>query len=276
MGYENLKFKTDGRSSPEPKAWFVNLTLKSGNKKVGSVPVSTSSKETCPNTCPLKANGSCYADGGPLAIFWKKVTEQKAGASYDRFLTSVADLPDGQFWRHNQAGDLKPSDNNDDDIDAPALVKLVEANRGKAGFTYTHYDVIDSPLNNYAVTVANRNGFTVNLSGNNVAHADRLVKADCGPVVSVLPIEYERTTKKTEAGKVWAETLPEYKDRLATLPTTTPDGHRLVVCPATFADDVSCANCKLCQKVNRKTIVGFPAHGRSKRKADAIAQGAAS
>ncbi len=29
----------------------------------------------------------------------------------------------------------------------------------------------------------------------------------------------------------------------------------------------------LCAKANRKTIVGFPSHGRSKRKADVIAQG---
>ena len=89
-------------------------------------------------------------------------------------------------------------------------------------------------------------------------------------------IDYERTTQKTDAGKVWAETLPEYKDRLTSLPQTTPAGHRLAVCPATYKDDTACKDCKLCQKANRKVIVGFSAHGRSKRKADAIAQGATS
>lgn len=252
---------------------FVNLTIKSRNKKVGPVPVSTSSKATCPDACPLKETGACYTDGGPLALFWKKVSEQKAGTNYDRFCHNVADLPDGQFWRHNQAGDLKPVDGQPDTIDAPALVKLVEANTGKKGFTFTHYDVIANPVNNYAATVANRNGFTINLSGNTLDHADRLVDADCGPVVAVLPIEYERQTKRTEAGKAWAETEADYKARLRTLPQTTPQGRRVVVCPATFKDNTACVDCQLCQKANRKTIVGFPAHGRSKRKADTIARG---
>ena len=252
---------------------FVNLTIKSRNKKVGPVPVSTSGKETCPDACPLKETGACYADGGPLAIFWKKVSEQKAGANYDRFCHSVAALPDDQFWRHNQAGDLKPIDDQPDTIDAPALVQLVEANRGRRGFTFTHYDVIENPLNDYAVSVANGNGFTINLSGNTLDHADQLAHSGCGPVVSVLPIEYERTTKRTDAGKVWAETEAEYKARLRTLPQTTPAGRRVVVCPATYKDDTACVDCQLCQKANRKTIVGFPAHGRSRRKADAIARG---
>ena len=128
-------------------------------------------------------------------------------------------------------------------------------------------------LNDYAVSVANSNGFTINLSGNTLEHADQLVDDDCGPVVSVLPIEYERQTKRTDAGKAWAETEPEYKVRLRTLPQTTPKGRRVVVCPATYKDNTACVDCQLCQKANRKTIVGFPAHGRSKRKADTIARG---
>ena len=252
---------------------YVNLTIKSRNKKVGPVPVSTSGKETCPDACPLK-NGPCYADGGPLAIFWKKVSEQKAGTNYDRFCANVADLPAGQFWRHNQAGDLKPIDGQSDTIDAPALVKLVEANRGKKGFTFTHFDVIKNPMNDYAVSVANQNGFTVNLSANTLTHADQLAETKAGPVAAVLPIEYERQTMKADTGKVWAETIAEYKARLNTLPTTTPAGRRVVVCPATYQDKMSCVDCQLCQKVKRSAIVGFPAHGRSKRKADAIAQGA--
>jgi hypothetical protein len=254
---------------------YINLTIKSRNKKVGAVPVSTSGRETCPDACPMKKGGACYADGGPLALFWNKVTEHKAGATYDRFLQSVASLPAGQFWRHNQAGDLKPDANLTQTIDAPALVRLVEANAGKKGFTFTHYDVINNLMNNYAVSVANRNGFTINLSGNNVQHADQLVDTKCGPVVSVLPLEYERKTKKAEKGKTWAETIAEYKGRLSALPNTTPAGHRIVVCPATYLDNMACTNCQLCSKANRSAIVGFPAHGRSRRKADAIAQGGA-
>ena len=76
----------------------------------------------------------------------------------------------------------------------------MEANRGRRGFTFSHFDPIENPLNNYALAMANNNGFTINLSGNDVNHADRLADTNCGPVVSVLPIEYERRTERTPAG----------------------------------------------------------------------------
>ena len=249
----------------------VNLTLKSRNQKVGKVPVSTSGKGTCPDTCPMKASGACYASGGPLALFWDKVTNNEAGTNYDRFLQQVKELPEGQFWRHNQAGDLQPSPQFADTIDAPKLVDLVEANRGKCGFTFTHYSPIDNMVNEFAIYAANQNGFTINLSGNTPEHADQLAATNCGPVVSVLPLEYQRKGK----GKEFTESLDEYKARLATLPQTTPGGRKLVVCPATYRENTNCNDCRLCQKANRKTVVGFPSHGRSKRKADAIARGAA-
>jgi len=50
----------------------------------------------------------------------------------------------------------------------------------------------------------------------------------------------------------------------------TPAGRKVVVCPATIRDDVSCASCQLCQR-QRDFIIGFPAHGTSKKKASAIA-----
>ena len=168
-------------------------------------------------------------------------------------------------------GDLEPSAKVADTIDGPKLVQLVEANKGRNGFTFTHYDPIKNMVNEFAIHAANKNGFTINLSGNNVDHADRLADVDCGPVVSILPIEYQRQGK----GKEYTETEQAYKARLATLPQTTPKGRKIVVCPATYREGMSCNDCRLCAKANRKTIVGFPAHGRSKRKADVIAQGAA-
>ncbi|MFZ9994271.1 MAG: DUF7227 family protein [Steroidobacteraceae bacterium] len=65
--------------------------------------------------------------------------------------------------------------------------------------------------------------------------------------------------------------MSEYRDRLATLPQTTPGGRRIAPCPATYRDDVSCSTCQLCQRRRRGVIVGFPAHGVSKRKVSAIA-----
>ena len=220
----------------------VHLTARSSNVKTGPIPVSTSGAQTCPNSCPFKKNG-CYADGGPLAMHWRKVTEGERGTEWATFCDTIKALPAGQVWRHNQAGDL-PGDG--DNIDAAALWQLVQANGDSRGFTYTHYDMTDAD-NAAAVELANLYGFTVNLSGNDLQHADELAALDIAPVVVVL-------------------------DASVTENTETPAGRKVVVCPATQRDDVTCASCKMCQR-QRDVIIGFPAHGSAKRKASAVAAG---
>ena len=222
----------------------VSLTLKSRNAKTGPIPVSTSSNDTCPAVCPLKDQG-CYAKYGPLGMYWAKVNGGTAGATWGEFVAQIAELPDGALWRHNQAGDLPGTSNA---IDAPALAKLVKANSGKRGFTYTHKPM--TAANARAVRKANAAGFTINLSGNNLAHADALADTGAGPVVVVLPAD-----QKTN--------------------TTTPAGRKVIVCPATIRDDVSCATCQLCQRRDRTIIVGFPAHGAAKRMAETRTSAAA-
>ena len=220
----------------------VHLTLKSRNGKTGPIPVSTTTAETCSPSCPFIDSG-CYAKGGPLAIHWRKVTQGIAGMPWDDFVSQIAALPDGALWRHNQAGDLPGIG---DTIDTAALASLVDANNGKRGFTYTHKPV--TPANVAAIKNANGNGFTINLSGNNLEHADKLAGLDVGPVVVVLPADQTENT-------------------------TTPAGRKVVVCPASIRDDVSCATCKLCAISNRTAIIGFPAHGAAKRKASNVATG---
>lgn len=221
----------------------VHLSLKSANVKTGPIPVSTTEKATCPVSCGMR--DACYASAGPLALHWSAVSSGSRGYAWEEFCADIASLPEGQLWRHNQAGDL-PSDGSA--IDADALSALVEANRasGARGFTYTHHapHVAD---NAYAIASANGNGFTVNLSADTAADADALADLSIGPVVCVLPSD-------------------------ATENTVTPRGRRIVVCPATQRDNVSCATCQLCQRVDRAVIVGFPAHGTFTRKADAIAR----
>ena len=242
----------------------THLTIKSKNRKVGEIPVSTSSADTCPDDCPFKKNG-CYADGGPLAMHWAKVTDRQRGDTFQVFLGKVSALPKGQLWRHNQAGDLPGSNGK---LDADACVDLCLANAGKRGWTYTHYNVLDSDYNANVVKHMVMNGFVVNLSGNSLDHADKLADLDIAPVTTVLPIEYERTSAKGE----WTETLAEYKQRIDIRNVTTPSGRKVTVCPATYMDDVSCETCQLCARL-RDAIVGFPAHGNGKKKADAVANG---
>ncbi len=206
------------------------------------MPVTTSTATTCPTSCPFKANG-CYAYGYPLKGHWDKVTEGERGDDWTTFIDKIKALPPMQKWRHNQAGDL-PGDM--EKLDGKKCIDLAKANEGKRGFTYTHYDVLDNFQNAIIVNSMNHLGFTVNVSANNLDHADKLCDMDIAPVVVVLPIE--QTTN-----------------------TVTPKGRKVVVCPATFKDDVSCASCMLCEKWDRNVVVGFPAHGTSKKKASVVA-----
>ena len=68
------------------------LTAISSNRKVGPIPVSTSSKETCPDDCPLK-DGPCYGEGGPVAIHWKAITKGERGDDFDTFTIKVKAMP---------------------------------------------------------------------------------------------------------------------------------------------------------------------------------------
>lgn len=225
-------------------SYLVHLTPVSRNVKTGPIPVSTTSAITCPTSCPFNNGNGCYAASGPLAIHWRKVTSGNRGDTWDAFLYKIAALPNGQLWRHNAAGDL-PGEG--ETLDTIALGQLVQANKGKRGFTYTHKP-LDTQNEWLAVAHANANGFAVNLSANTLEHADALADMAIAPVTVVLPHD-------------------------ATENTTTPAGRKVVVCPATQRDDVSCATCGLCAVIKRDCIVGFPAHGTFKKKADAIAKG---
>ena len=240
---------------------LYHLTRKSDNAKTGPIPVSTSSAETCPPTCPFNRQneGGCYAAVERLALHWSKVSDGTRGVDFGTFCESIASLPAGQIWRHNQAGDLPGVGAA---VDASALAKLAEANRGRRGFTYTHKPVLGSDptaeANREAIRQANGDGFTVNVSADNLADADAKAELEAGPVAVVLP----STADHSEA---WEAT------RRAPATLATPQGRPVVICPATYRPDVTCAACGLCQRVTRRVIVGFPAHGPAKRKASEVA-----
>jgi hypothetical protein len=220
-----------------------HLAPRSRNAKTGPIPVSTTSADTCPDACPLKAGG-CYAVANfHLRQHWNKVTNGKRGEDYDTFLGKIAALPGGQLWRHNQAGDLPGAG---DTIDITALARLVEANAGRRGFTYTHKPPVGE--NAPAIADANARGFTINLSANNLRHADELASLGIAPVVTVLP-----------------------SDARGHRNIQTPAGRRVVVCPAIYREDVTCASCGLYQRADRPVIIGFPAHGAATAMADAVA-----
>jgi len=242
------------------------FTRKSANSKTGPIPVTTSTSATCPDACPLKVSG-CYAKHDRLGMLWAKLSKTKPGRkfvngankvraiSWQQLIDKVTALPDGTLWRHNQAGDL-PGDNNA--IDGKALGQLTRANRGKRGFTYTHKPM--TARNAAAVAKANAAGFTINLSADNLSEADELAALEVGPVVALLPMR-DIGIGDDESGKTTVRADAVF----------TPAERRVVICPATYRDHVTCQSCQLCQRQSRKVIVGFPAHGAARKAATKIA-----
>lgn len=238
---------------------YTKLTLKSGNRKTGVMPVSMSDRSTCPPSCSFYGKaGGCYAEGWPNSWAWDRVDREQP--AFTAFLVAVKALPEGTVWRHNTAGDLPGQGNA---IDALALSSLVSANQGRRGFTYTHKPVTLEAMrrsadrsvpvsletvraNRAAVSDATLRGFTVNVSCDSLAELDDL--GDALPAVVVLAAP----DKGAEA--------------LAPKTLQTPQGRRVVVCPAQYKDGVTCSSCGLCYRVNRACAVGFWAHGVSKRK----------
>ena len=224
-----------------------HLTRSSSNEKTGPIPVSTSPASTCPDSCPLKDRG-CYVVG-PIKWHWNKVSRGERGSEWEVFLDELRSLPRGQLWRHNQAGDL-PGDN--EEILPEFLKDLVKANQGRKGFTYTHKPVLSEQAgpvesNRAAIKEANAQGFTINLSANGLNHADKLAALGIGPVCTILP-------DQNPVNRI------------------TPQGRKVVICPAQTRDNTTCASCGLCQRADRSVIVGFMPHGSQQKKALEIAR----
>lgn len=215
-----------------------HLSKVSSNVKTGPIPVSTSSRATCPTTCPFRGNG-CYADNHPMRHHWDAVTRGDRGMRLRHFLAAIMALPAGQIWRHNQAGDLPHTSGR---ISRRFIRGIVAANRWRRGFTYTHHR-LDIGENQTLIRYANRNGFVVNVSTESEAAADQAIDAGL-PAVIAVDSEEKRTT--------WH----------------TPAGNTVLVCPAQRSDTKTCSTCQLCYKRGRRVVIAFLAHGTSKRKAN--------
>ncbi|TPN42408.1 hypothetical protein [Mesorhizobium sp. B1-1-6] len=227
----------------------------SRNVKTGPMPVMTSSRETCPDSCPLK-QGGCYAMTGPLKLHWDQVTSGARGSDLDEALKPIRKLNRGAIWRYGQAGDL-PGER--DNIDREGILKIAKASKGKRAIIFTHKP---PSLENLAIIrEAAAEGLNINMSADSIDKADELADLEL-PVAVVLHSEYGR--KKDES-------LSDYRRRVKRLANYTPKGRKIAVCPATYTD-VSCTQCGVCADGDRKgVIVGFPAHGTKKKRVDEIA-----
>lgn len=220
---------------------------KSKNAKIGPMPATNSARATCPPSCPLIGKGGCYADAGfHTRLNWDKLDAGERGTQWPQFVANIAALKPGTVWRHNVSGDLPPI--APDEINEHAVVDLVSANRGKRGFTYTHYPM--NRRNARIVRTANNSGFTINASANNEAQAVAYARRNL-PTVAIISDE--------KRGKDWRK--------------FERGGVNFVRCPAEYRQTVNCLSCKLCSRAKRTTVVGFTVHGSRAASANIIARG---
>src|SRR5207253_1075429 len=128
-----------------------------------------------------------------LAMHWDRVSRGMAGGFWSEFCAKVEALRPCRLWRYAQAGDLP---GYGPQIDGTLLEELVAANTGKNVIAFTHKPVLgDDPVaveNRRLVAAAVEAGFTINLSADNPANADRLAELGIAPIVTVLGRAYAR------------------------------------------------------------------------------------
>ena len=220
----------------------VTITRTSGNTKTGPITTTRTERPSCPSTCALY-NAGCYATLGRERMQWDRLNRHETGVSWDEFVSQIRRIvPNGVLWRHNTAGDLPHNNGN---IDYLKLKQLINANKGKKGFTYSHHVLNDH--NVISLQNANALGFTVNASCESVDEADRVMSEYNIPAVAVVHSEESRRF------------------------FTTTNGRKVVTCPAALhKGKVSCATCGLCQLADREFVIAFPAHGVAKNKVNAV------
>ena len=130
----------------------------------------------------------------------------------------------------------------DEKLDAEKCAELCDASRHTRGWTSTHYNPLDSHNQEVIRKMNSVPGMTVNLSADTMAEADAYSNLGIGPVVVTL-----------------SENTPHRGN-------VTPQGLPIVICPAQTQDEMACSQCKLCQVKDRKSIVGFLAHGTAKKR----------
>lgn len=238
-----------------PEGVRHHLTPFSLGKKLLGLPAHSSSSDTCPRSCPFNVDEGdgkrppCYAKHGPQALHWSALDRGERGGSLEELCREIERFPRGQSWRYGVAGDLPGLG---DVVDGDALDLVVSANNHRQGWAYTHKPVIDDHDNAEAIARANVNGFTVNLSANNLAHADLLLDMGIAPVASVVPDQPD-----------------DWKH------ARTPQGAQVVRCPAEYRDRFACRDCgkgePLCAR-QRDYIIGFTPHGSRRKKLSEIAR----
>jgi len=159
---------------------FSALTQISHNKKTGPIAVSSTGWSSCPPTCG--AREICYAmKGYHTRLHGNAITREERGVTPEQFIKQVAALPPASLFRHNVGGDLWHHAGR---VNSALLRLLTKATSHlRAAWTYTHHK--PNSFNQLAIRRASAEGFTVNLSTEDLDQAVNLKRRGY-PVVCIV------------------------------------------------------------------------------------------
>lgn len=214
----------------------ITLVSKSGNAKTGFVGATYRKVgETCPSTCAHLVSNSCYALTSFTGITQRRSDRSEFdGMNYAAFITGLTDKQlskIGNTVRLHVSGDFFYQDGIDT-VYVQGVKTAHTMNPHVLGYTYTHrwqdFGAYNWPAN-----------LVVNASCDTLEdiHA---AQAAGWPTVT--------TTGPNDTRKRWED-----------------EGVTFLTCPAQTAN-LTCAQCRLCMKSDRKFTIVFRAHGTSKNK----------
>lgn len=204
----------------------------SSNKKLGKGVRATYREvgPTCPQDCQHLQSKSCYAMYAFVKIHADKSEYDKNDANI--IYSYLTNLPLKKKIRHHVSGDfMKPGDEIDNDY-IDAVLAGHKLRPDLQGWTYTHvWKRLDSEEMN------SEKSLTVNASCDTEDDV-RKALSEGWPATMVVDEGFE-------GGRI--------------------DETNVVVCP-NQTHDLSCADCMLCFRKNRKAVVAFRVHGSGKTK----------
>jgi hypothetical protein len=211
------------------------VKLDSGNTKTGHVAVTYRTQDTCPTSCPLMAAG-CYARGRIFGIPARLgVVDEDGEYSAVRALAGPAGtkgaLPQGGLMRANVSGDVLNETGELDTGYAAALSHIATERPDADVFTYTH--------------------------------AWRKLQPDLAPGVTVNASCESAADLEEAAAAGWPTVVTDPGDE-STLIGQTVAGRKVVQCPAQ-TKGLTCDQCRLCARPQRRSTVAFVVHGSGKK-----------
>lgn len=259
LGLALSEANSDERVSTNYKPCLV--IKDSTNRKLGGGMITTYQPEcTCPDKCPLKQSGACYAKNGKTNLIRQRIEAPKAddksvSTSLEQTLTkfTVAALYQTQhkdegepvIFRFSTAGDFAKANTSTLDVKAldnmswaankaHELASIINPGHGFIAYTYTHCEQSYN-TDNAIRGVHEKYGVTVNYSANTLHEVESAYRAN-------MPVVYA------------ADDVDHAKCRL------TAKGIKSVVCP-NQTRGLTCAQCKLCAKFDRNAVILFKMHG---------------